>query len=108
MRFTSSHTDLIDEGQFGAPIILSVFNYAHANVYGVEFTGSYNRGNWSAYGNLSVGRERRPRLHRNSSISPRTISPTSPATTSIRTTANGSPPRVAFLTPGTAPDSVPI
>jgi len=51
-------TDLIDEGQFGAPIILSVFNYAHANVYGVEFTGSYNRANWSAYGNLSVGRER--------------------------------------------------
>lgn len=50
--------DLIDEGQFGAPIILSVFNYAHANVYGVEFTGSYNRGNWSTYGNLSVGRER--------------------------------------------------
>ncbi len=50
--------DLIDEGQFGAPIILSVFNYAHANVYGVEFTGSYNLGNWSAYGNLSVGRER--------------------------------------------------
>jgi outer membrane receptor protein involved in Fe transport len=51
-------TDLIDEGQFGAPIILSVFNYAHADVYGVEFTGSYNRGNWSTYGNLSVGRER--------------------------------------------------
>jgi hypothetical protein len=50
--------DLIDEGQFGAPIILSVFNYAHANVYGVEFTGSYKRGNFSAYGNLSVGRER--------------------------------------------------
>jgi outer membrane receptor protein involved in Fe transport len=50
--------DLIDEGQFGAPIILSVFNYAHANVIGVEFTGSYKRGNFSAYGNLSVGRER--------------------------------------------------
>ncbi len=50
--------DLIDEGQFGAPIILSVFNYAHANVYGVEFTGSYKRGNLSVYGNLSVGRER--------------------------------------------------
>jgi outer membrane receptor protein involved in Fe transport len=49
--------DLIDEGQFGAPIILSVFNYAHANVWGVEFTGSYNRGNWSAYGNLAVGRQ---------------------------------------------------
>jgi outer membrane receptor protein involved in Fe transport len=50
--------DLIDEGQFGAPIILSVFNYAHANVIGVEFTESYKRGNFSAYGNLSVGRER--------------------------------------------------
>ena len=36
--------DLIDEGQFGAPIILSVFNYDHANVYGTEFTGSYDRG----------------------------------------------------------------
>ncbi|MFZ0693521.1 MAG: TonB-dependent receptor, partial [Alphaproteobacteria bacterium] len=51
-------SDLIDEGQFGAPIILSVFNYAHANVYGVEFSGSYNLGNWSTYANLSYGRER--------------------------------------------------
>jgi outer membrane receptor protein involved in Fe transport len=50
--------DLIDEGQFGAPIILSVFNYAHANVLGVELTGSYDRGDFSAYGNASVGRER--------------------------------------------------
>jgi outer membrane receptor protein involved in Fe transport len=50
--------DLIDEGQFGAPIILSVFNFAHANMLGVELTGSYDVGNWSAYGNLSIGRER--------------------------------------------------
>ena len=50
--------DLIDEGQFGAPIIESVFNYAHANVLGLELTGSYQRGNFSAYGNLSVGREK--------------------------------------------------
>ncbi len=54
--------DLIDEGQFGAPIILSVFNYAHANVLGVEFTGSYDIGNFSAYGNLSIGRERASQL----------------------------------------------
>ena len=54
--------DLIDEGQFGAPIILSVFNYAHANVLGVEFTGSYTAGNFSAYGNLSIGRERATQL----------------------------------------------
>jgi outer membrane cobalamin receptor len=50
--------DLIDEGQFGAPIILSVFNYARANVYGAEFTASYDLGNWSIYDNLSVGREK--------------------------------------------------
>ncbi|HEX4112093.1 MAG TPA: TonB-dependent receptor [Stellaceae bacterium] len=50
--------DLIDEGQFGAPIILSVFNYARANVYGAEFTDSFTRGNWTAYGNLAIGREK--------------------------------------------------
>jgi outer membrane receptor protein involved in Fe transport len=50
--------DLIDEGQFGAPIILSIFNYAQANTYGVEFTGNYNLGPWAIYGNFAVGRER--------------------------------------------------
>ena len=50
--------DLIDEGQFGAPIILSVFNYAHANVLGLELTGSYEVGDFSMYGNFSIGRER--------------------------------------------------
>ncbi len=54
--------DLIDEGQFGAPIIESVFNFAHANVLGIEFTGSYDSGNFSAYGNLSIGRERATQL----------------------------------------------
>ena len=54
--------DLIDEGQFGAPIILSVFNFARANVLGIEFTGSYDIGNWSSYGNLSIGRERATQL----------------------------------------------
>ncbi len=49
--------DLIDEGQFGAPIILSVFNYSHANVYGSELTGSYDRNDLSIYGNFSIGRE---------------------------------------------------
>ena len=54
--------DLIDEGQFGAPIIESVFNYAHANVLGLELTASYDAGNFSAYGNLSIGRERATQL----------------------------------------------
>jgi len=56
--FYKQATDLIDEGQFGAPIILSIFNYAHANTYGVEFTGNYNLGPWAIYGNIAVGRER--------------------------------------------------
>jgi outer membrane receptor protein involved in Fe transport len=56
--FYKQATDLIDEGQFGAPIILSVFNYAYGNVHGLELTGSYDKGPWSAYGNVAYGRER--------------------------------------------------
>lgn len=49
-------TNLIDEGQFGAPIILTPFNYAHGQVYGVEFTGNYSSGHFQAYGNLAFQR----------------------------------------------------
>jgi outer membrane receptor protein involved in Fe transport len=49
-------TNLIDEGQFGAPIILSAFNYAQAQVTGATFTASYDRGPWSIYGNLAYSR----------------------------------------------------
>jgi outer membrane receptor protein involved in Fe transport len=48
--------NLIDEGQFGAPIILSAFNYAKAQVWGVEWSGSYVIGPWSLYGNLALSR----------------------------------------------------
>ena len=48
--------NLIDEGQFGAPIILTVFNYRTGQVGGVEFAASYDHGPWSAYGNLAVSR----------------------------------------------------
>ncbi len=34
----SSH--LIDEGQFGAPIILTPFNYRYGRQYGAEFSGN--------------------------------------------------------------------
>lgn len=47
---------LIDEGQFGAPIILTPFNYRHGQVYGVELTGSYNISHFQAYGNLAFQR----------------------------------------------------
>jgi outer membrane receptor protein involved in Fe transport len=48
--------NLIDEGQFGAPIILTAFNYEQGRQQGVEFTGSYDRGPWSIYGNLAWSR----------------------------------------------------
>jgi outer membrane receptor for ferrienterochelin and colicins len=45
--------DLIDEGQFGAPIILTPFNYAKGRQYGVELSGSYAQGPFSAYANFA-------------------------------------------------------
>jgi outer membrane receptor protein involved in Fe transport len=48
--------NLIDEGQFGAPIILTAFNYAQGRQEGVELTASYDSGPWSVYGNLAWSR----------------------------------------------------
>jgi outer membrane receptor protein involved in Fe transport len=48
--------NLIDEGQFGAPIILTAFNYAHGIQEGVQFTSSFDRGPWSVYGNIAWSR----------------------------------------------------
>ena len=45
---------LIDEGQFGAPIILTPFNYRDGRQYGVEFTANYLRGACAAYANLAL------------------------------------------------------
>ena len=47
---------LIDEGQFGSPIILTPFNYRYGQVYGVEFTGNYTIRHFQAYGNLAFQR----------------------------------------------------
>jgi len=44
---------LIDEGQFGAPIILTPFNYRYGLIGGVELTANYSVSDFSAYGNLS-------------------------------------------------------
>ena len=48
--------NLIDEGQFGAPIILTAFNYAQGIQTGVELTASYDRGPLSLYANLAWSR----------------------------------------------------
>jgi outer membrane receptor protein involved in Fe transport len=45
--------NLIDEGQFGAPIILTPFNYARGKIQGVEFSATYNAGPFSAYANFA-------------------------------------------------------
>jgi outer membrane receptor for ferrienterochelin and colicins len=49
-------TNLIDEGQFGAPIILTPFNYRYGQVYGVEFTGNYTISHFQAYANVALQR----------------------------------------------------
>jgi len=46
--------NLVDEGQFGAPIILTPFNYAKGRQYGAEFTASYAHGPFSAYANFAA------------------------------------------------------
>ena len=49
--------NLIDEGQFGAPIILTPFNYRHGQQYGAELAVNYANGPFSAYGNLASARD---------------------------------------------------
>lgn len=46
-------TDMIDEGQFGAPIILTPFNYRYGKQYGAEFTANYTAQALTAYVNLA-------------------------------------------------------
>jgi outer membrane receptor protein involved in Fe transport len=50
--YKQSH-NLIDEGQFGAPIILTPFNYSYGKQYGFEFTSSFTEDDFSAYLNLA-------------------------------------------------------
>jgi outer membrane receptor protein involved in Fe transport len=46
--------NLLDEGQFGAPIILTPFNYAEGYAKGVEFSANYASGPLTAYANLAI------------------------------------------------------
>ncbi|HEX3846000.1 MAG TPA: TonB-dependent receptor [Steroidobacteraceae bacterium] len=50
--YKQSH-NLIDEGQFGAPIILTPFNYAYGKQYGVELTSGFTQDDFTAYLNLA-------------------------------------------------------
>jgi outer membrane receptor protein involved in Fe transport len=53
--FKASH-NLIDEGQFGAPIILTPFNYQTGRQYGMELTANYQSGPFSTYLNAAYER----------------------------------------------------
>lgn len=44
---------LIDEGQFGAPIILTPFNYRYGLIGGLELSANYSVKDFSAYANVS-------------------------------------------------------
>jgi outer membrane receptor protein involved in Fe transport len=46
--------NLVDEGQFGAPIILTPFNYATGYQYGIEFTTSYSHRGLTVYTNFAA------------------------------------------------------
>jgi hypothetical protein len=50
-------TNLLDDGQFGAPVFLTPFNYTRGYNYGVELTASYVRGSLSLYGNLAAAQQ---------------------------------------------------
>ena len=54
--YFKADSNLLDEGQFGAPIILTPFNYQTGRQYGGEFTANYNADNISAYLNASYER----------------------------------------------------
>ena len=45
--------NLLDEGQFGAPVLLTSFNYANAEVKGIELSTHYEAGPWSVFANLA-------------------------------------------------------
>jgi outer membrane receptor protein involved in Fe transport len=49
--------NLIDEGQFGAPIILTPFNYNLGINKGIEITTEYNVGRLTFYGNLAIANQ---------------------------------------------------
>ena len=54
--YYKSAREQLDDGLFGQTLILSAFNYAKGQVYGIEFTASYNHGGFSTYANVAVSR----------------------------------------------------
>src|SRR5579859_7745025 len=55
-NYYTTSTNLIDEGQFGAPIILTPFDYAKGKQYGSELSVSYSVNPWTFYANFAAAR----------------------------------------------------
>jgi outer membrane cobalamin receptor len=49
-------TNMVDEGQFGAPIILTPFNYARGRIYGTELSVQYAHRGLTAYANIAYAK----------------------------------------------------
>ena len=54
--YYKSAREQLDDGLFGQTLILSAFNYAKGEIYGVEFTTSYTHGGFATYANVAVSR----------------------------------------------------
>ncbi|MEA3057997.1 MAG: hypothetical protein QOF34_812, partial [Sphingomonadales bacterium] len=50
--------NLLDEGQFGAAVVLSPFNYAKGYAWGVELSSNYTHGPIDLYANVARGQEK--------------------------------------------------
>ena len=50
--------NLLDDGQFGAAHVLTAFNYDRATNMGIEFKGNYVNGNFRAYANLAIAKQK--------------------------------------------------
>jgi len=46
----------LDEGQFGAALIFTPFNYQSATIRGIEFTSTYKNGGFTGYFNVAVSK----------------------------------------------------
>ncbi len=51
--FYKQSKNTLDEGQFGPALLMTPFNYAQGEIYGVELTGNYKSEHASAYANLA-------------------------------------------------------
>jgi outer membrane receptor protein involved in Fe transport len=66
--------DLLDDGQFGAALVLSGFNYDKAFNEGVEASVKYTNGDFNAYGNVAWGIQKGKNIISNQFLIDNTIS----------------------------------